>query len=317
MHARTLIPRDESSNGATMFKVQSVLTCAAAFACLIAGQTFAATPRPLPTAAGILPITDAYPHISKDGRLAFQSNRMGDEAAIFVSNLDGSGLRRLTSGSNDVTPIWSPDGQFIAFASSRAGNEDVWIVRADGTGLRNLTNDPSGDSHPAWSPDGKRIVFCSTRGDGENDDIYVINVDGTGLVRLTDNGLYWDTFPSFSPDGKKILFRRLLRIRSPEGTAFNSEIFVMNADGSDATNVSKDAFFDGWPAWSPDGRYIAFSSNRADYYQIFVMKADGSEAQQIVHSSSNDMRPKWLPGNKGIVFNRESEGRIEILRVDF
>jgi TolB protein len=265
--------------------------------------------------ASVLPVADAYPQVARDGLVVFQSNRVGG-SKLFVARLDGSELRQLTSGpGEDVTPVWSPDGSHVMFASTRGGDEDVWIVRRDGQELRNLTNHPAGDSHPSWSPDGRRVVFCSTRGDGENDDIYVVNVDGTGLRRLTDNGSDWDTFPSFSPDGSKILFRRLFRVRSGGELLTNSEIFVMNSDGSGATNLSKNAWFDGWPSWSPDGRRIAFSSNRSDPYQIYVMNADGSGVVRAVESPYTDVRPQWSPDGHGLIFNREHEGRIEILQV--
>ncbi|MEX0733708.1 MAG: hypothetical protein WD944_01570 [Steroidobacteraceae bacterium] len=188
-------------------------------------------------------------------------------------------------------------------------------MRADGTEPRNLTNHPASDSHPSWSPDGRQIVFCSTRGDGENDDIYVIDVDGSNLRRLTDNGLYWDTFPSFSPDSRKILFRRLLRERMSEGTLANSEVMVMNTDGTGVVNLTRHPWFDGWPSWSPDGRRIAFSSNRSDPYQIYVMSADGSGVTQVVNSPFTDIRPQWLPDGRGLIFNRERDGRIEMLQV--
>jgi TolB protein len=283
----------------------------------VAWPAIGAPPRPVPTANRILVIQDTYPDVSKSGRLVFQSNRLGG-AKLFVSNLDGTDLRQLTSGpGDDEFPVWSFDGNHIAFVSTRSGSENVWVIRADGSEPRNLTKNTASNIHPAWSPDGKRIIFCSTLGGNGIYDLYVMNADGTGLVRRTDNELAWDTFPSFSPDGRKILFRRLMRARTPEGWANNSEIMVMNSDGSHLTNITNNPWFDGWPWWSPDGRYIAFSSNREDYYQIFVMKSDGSDVQQIVHSSSNDMRPKWLPGGRGLVFNRESEGRIETLRADF
>ena len=268
------------------------------------------------TATPVLPVEDAYPHVSRDGLIVFQSTRIGP-VKLFVAQLNGVGLRQLTQGpAEDVTPKWSFDGKQVAYASRDAGgNEDIWIVNADGSGARNVTNHPAGDSHPSWSPDGRRIVFCSTRGDGENDDIYVIDVDGTGLTRLTDNGLAWDTFPSFSPDGRRILFRRLLRLRTAEGTLINSEIMVMNADGSDAQNLTRDAFFDGWPVWSPDGLRIAFSSNRSDPYQIYVMNADGTNPVRVIESPYTDVRPQWLPDGSGLVFNREHDGRIEIMQV--
>jgi len=264
----------------------------------------------------LMPVEDAYPHVSRDGLLVFQSNRLGG-SKLFIAALDGSQLRQLTSGvGEDVTPKWSPDGRQIAYASRGIdGNEEVWIVNADGTGARNLTSHAAGDSHPSWSPDGTKIVFCSTRGDGENDDIYVVNVDGTGLVRLTDNGLAWDTFPSFSPAGSHILFRRLLRQRTPEGTLINSEIMVMNSDGSEPRNLSRNAFFDGWPAWSPDGSRIAFSSNRPDPYQVYVMDANGSDPVRVVESPYTDVRPQWLPDGSGLIFNRERDGRIELWQV--
>jgi TolB protein len=274
---------------------------------------------PLAGAAGsavpVLAVEDAYPHVSRDSLVVFQSNRVGG-VKLFVAKLDGRGLRQLTRGpGEDATPVWSPDGAHVVFASNRGGNGDVWVVRADGTGLRNLTNHPRDDSHPSWSADGRRIVFCSTRGDGENDDVYVMNRDGSGVRRLTDNGLDWDTFPSFSPDGRKILFRRLLRVRTAEGTVANSEIMVMNADGSGAVNLTRHPWFDGWPSWSPDGRRIAFSSNRSDPYQIYVMNADGTGLTRVVDSPYTDVRPQWLPGGRGLIFNREHDGRIEMLQV--
>lgn len=264
----------------------------------------------------LLSVEDAYPHVAQDGRVVFQSNRTGD-THLFVVQRDGTGLRQLSTGAGqDRTPKWSPDGRQVAFASTRDGNEDVWITNADGSGARNVTRHPAGDSHPSWSPDGKQLVFCSTRGDGENDDIYVINVDGSGLQRLTDNGRNWNTFPSFSPDGSRILFRRLLRQRTGEGASVNSEIIVMNRDGTKVVNLTNNAYFDGWPAWSPDAHRVAFSSNRSDLFQIYVMNADGSNVTQVVESPDSDVRPQWLPEGTGLIFNREHGGNVRMMQVE-
>ncbi len=264
----------------------------------------------------LLPVEDAYPHVSRDGLVVFQSTRVGG-TKLFVARLDGSDLRQLTQGpSADVTPKWSFDGSRVAYAATAIdGNEDIWVVNADGTGAHNLTNHPGGDSHPSWSPDGRRIVFCSTRDDGKHDDLYVINVDGTGLKRLTETDNLWNTFPSFAPDGRRILFRRLFGERTEQGMLFNSEIMVANVDGTDAKDISRDPDFDGWPAWSPDGTRIAFSSNRTDTYQIYVMNTDGSGLFRAVESPYADVRPQWLPDGSGLIFNREHDGRIDLWQV--
>ena len=90
---------------------------------------------------------------------------------------DGSNPTNLTQdASDDWYPVWSPDGQRIAFMSERDGNRDIYVIAADGSNPTNLTQDASFDGYPAWSPDGQRIAFLSQR-DG-NRDIYVIAADG-------------------------------------------------------------------------------------------------------------------------------------------
>lgn len=268
----------------------------------------------------VLPVQDAYPDVAPDGhRIVFESNRLSPFFKLFVLDVTNQSLRPLVPGPReDVTPAWSPSGRQIVFVSNAipGGAGQIWIVNDDGTSAHAISPSNTDDSHPKWSPDGKEIVFCSTRGDGKNDDIYVMKVDGSNVRRLTDNGPTWDTFPSFSPDGSKIVFRRLFRPQVGDTLTTNSEVMVMNADGTGAVNLSHDPWFDGWPSWSPDGRRIAFASNRTDAYRIYVMNADGSDVKEVSHGHEIEQRPRWFPDGKHIIFNREHDGRIDMAVIE-
>ncbi len=189
---------------------------------------------------------DWYPVWSPDGgRIAFLSGRSGDGGAdIYVMNVDGSGVVRLTDEVPWIDSLsWSPDGGRIAFDAG-----DIYIVNADGSGLVQLTDtdyEYGGDDNPVWSPDGERIAFNRSGFDSgppphnSEDAIYVMNPDGSGLVQLTDNG---HDAPVWSPDGRRIAF-----ISDRYG---DYGIYVMNADG----NGVVERLWDGlWfmPAWSP------------------------------------------------------------------
>ena len=82
----------------------------------------------------------------------------------------------------------------------------------------------------------------------------------------------------------------------------NSEIFVVNADGTGEQDLTNDAAFDGWPAWSPDGHHIAFASNRRSHNQIFVMDADGRHPTLVANTLGEATTPRWSPDSKEIYF---------------
>ncbi len=125
-----------------------------------------------------------------------------------------------------------------------AFNSEIYVMNADGSGQRRLTRNAASDFAPAWSPDGRKIAFVSRR-DG-NCEIYVMNADGSGQRRLTRN-------PAYDGDACLVARRAEDRLRKS-----NWHIYVMNADGSGQRRLTHNAARDLGPAWSPDGRKIAF-----------------------------------------------------------
>ena len=83
----------------------------------------------------------------------------------------------------------------------------------------------------------------------------------------------------------------------------NSEVYLADGDGSNPRNLTNNPFFDGWPAWSPDGRKIAFASNRRGHgYQIFIMDVDGANPRLVANTEGRGTAPRWSPGGKSIYF---------------
>jgi len=254
------------------------------------------------------PANDEYPSWSPDGKRIAYCSMKKLNTDVYIINADGSNQTRLTDNpAFDAYPSWSPDGKKIAFSSMRDGNMNVYIMNTDGSNQTMLTNDPAHDVMPQWSPDGKKIAFQTTRHGKE--EIYVMNSDGTNETRLTNNPAV-DLCLSWSPDGKKIAFASK-RDDDPNSEIFygDSEIYVMNADGSNQTRLTNDPSFDMAPSWSPDGKKIAFYSLRNDvspekdesqwWYEmnaeIYVMNADGSEQKNITNNPAYDGYPFWSP----------------------
>lgn len=239
------------------------------------------------------------PFPSPDGkRLVFEIVVAGYQQ-LFTMNPDGSHQVQIThDAANHDSPNWSPDGSRIAYVSDKGGHEWIYAIRPDGSGEERLSDDRGEYIHPAWSPDGTKIIYCT------DDDlhppkknasqIYSLDLKTSDVKALVTGGT--STYPSWSPDGAKIVFRRMIG-------DMNSEVFVVNSDGSGERNLTSHPAFDGWPAWSPDGKQIAFASNRNANYQIFVMNADGTGVRLVANTEGRATEPRWSPDGGTIYFS--------------
>ena len=172
---------------------------------------------------------------------------------------------------------------------------------------------------PSWSPDGKRIAFSSNRdGNFENFQIYVMDADGANPQRLTNNDFY-DAQPSWSPDGKRIVFWSKRDGHFIGEGGLSSEIYVIDADGKNTRRLTNNRKRDLSPSWSPDGKWIVFSSDRKGddvNHEIYVMDADGKNQQRLTENRQRDWYPSWSPDGERIAFISERDGNYEIYVMD-
>jgi len=236
--------------------------------------------------------TDQSASYSPDGtRIAFMNNYDGD-FEICVMNADGTGVKQLTKNSAvDAYPSWSPDGAQIAFTSNRDGDFDIYVMSADGSDQTNITrNDPASDEFPRWSPDGRFIAIETDRYGGAS--AALITPDGT-LQATIGSVAYATFFDSWSPDGRSLL------VESNSGGDFDIYRYDLYGGGPlqwslmQPKVVSDDKAVEGSAIWSPDGKEIAFSSNRDGDFEIYVMDAGGGPQRQITHNDVDDIVEDW------------------------
>jgi serine/threonine-protein kinase len=176
-----------------------------------------------------------------DSRIAFTSTQGNGSQQIWVMDSHGGSAAQLTDDGGNVDPSWSPDGRYLAFASTRSGSQQIWIMQSDGSDQAQVTDLEDVGGRNSWSADGQSLAFYAGPRASGGRNVYVIAVDGTGLRQLTEFGD--NLAPSFSPDGGWIAFASYR-----DG---DNEIYVMRPDGSNVANVTRNSGSDYQPRWGP------------------------------------------------------------------
>ena len=274
---------------------------------------------------GETPVEIGTPIVPADltGRVVFD-----DFEDLFTASISGSHLRQITTQpGSEFDAAWSPDGQRVVYRDSRRGinnDDEIYVASADGSDARNLSADAANDWGPDWSSDGEWIVFNSDR-DGSPLSGYLVRPDGSDLRRIDTD--VWVEYPSFSPDGTRIVF---------EGhSGGDYDIYVGDLATGETRQLTVSPGGDGWPAWSPDGEWIAFTSERDDclrappdqdcwssgepgeHRSVWLIRPDGSEQHRVTPESgqfvawSPDAQYLLISGRTLYVLRPDGTGRWE------
>jgi Tol biopolymer transport system component len=237
---------------------------------------------------------------------------------IYVMKADGSAKTNLTNGGvskKDLEPELSRDGSKIVFTRLFAtGGKHLMVVNADGTGLTDVTPATSARQDivdPNWSPDGTQIVFSSNL-DG-NYELYTLHVDSKSVTRLTRTSRpVRNLDPVWSPSGKAIAFSRSGLSATSDRAA--AGLFQIRLDGTAASRLTKTTTGDGdvSPDYSPDGRQIAFSSDRLGNDDIFLLNLAGFAVTKVTTTKDRDVDPTFAPDGSAIAFLSDRSGATEI-----
>jgi hypothetical protein len=218
--------------------------------------------------------------VSPDGtRVAFVARDSEEhDVEIYIGTVDGEVAAKLMSNAdNDERPFWSPDGSKIGFARDRG----LWVMNADGTGKTYLGRLPAFPAVLDWSPDGTRIAYTTY---SRPSYLAIMRADGSDIADpLMLTGFGW---PSWSPDSSRIATTRSVQLSESE---YASELWVVNADGTDPVLLAGGTGKHYKPVWSPTSNTIAFLRGG----DIYTIAAAGGPATRAVHPGSTAVDVDW------------------------
>jgi TolB protein len=182
----------------------------------------------------------------------------------------------------NTSPAFSPDGKSLALTLSKDGNPEIYVLTlATGT-MRRLTRNAGIDTEPTWAPTGRQLAFISDRTGAPN--VFVMDAEGTSVRQLTSGGFH--TQPRWSPKGDSLVYTVRQNVH---------DLWIVNVDGSNPRRLTNGTGDSEGATWAPNGRHLAFQSNRTGRWQIFAMLVDGSAPEPITRGPGEATSPSWSP----------------------
>ncbi|MCP4467728.1 MAG: hypothetical protein GY813_13390 [Halieaceae bacterium] len=257
-------------------------------------------------------LSASWPSVSVNGETIAFAAREGGRSRIWLVAASGGTPTPLTPNSmilNATRPSWSPAEATVAFRVSPGGNKapgNIWTINADGTDIGPYTQEPDvSDFYPQWLPDGRGIAITRRDSGTTNNHIWV-GGDKGALEKITD-GPYYDGKLTVSPHGDAVAFASN---RSGELEIWVASLLHQGKLRQLTSNQGRS------PSWSPDGKWIAFESDRNTDYAIYIRQADGSGTTiQLTDGSSDEKHPEWSRDGRTIVFDaarNDKDGRRRI-----
>ncbi len=230
------------------------------------------------------------PALSPDGdRVVFAWH--GD---LWIAPTSGGETKRLAElPGNETRPRWSPDGQSIAFASSRGGNQDIWVIPASGGAPVQVTFHGADDLPGDWSPDSREFYFSSAR-ESRSALLYAVRLADGRLRKLTDDELGLD-FANVAPDGRTIAYTRGARGLSRKGYrgSANSELYALSLNGGSRTPRRLTTFNgnDIYPLFGAGGRTLFYVTDREGTLNVWSLSLNASgPGRQVTHHREGAVR---------------------------
>lgn len=236
------------------------------------------------------------------GTLAFQSDvrtttNPNARQKIYTIDLSTGRVTALTREGDwhDEQPRWSPDGQRIAFKSTRGGSSNLYVMDADGRNVTRLTNHGANDYDPSWLPDGQSMIFTSDRDRGTGRfDLYRLWLADGSVERLTNFFEGYAFMPSVSPDGNWVAF---VATNFPVVDGWTNQVHVLELATRQTWPFN--TALGCWPNWSPDGQSIAHVSLVSEPSFIQTINSFGESPEPIPGEARRwHYYPDWSPDNQ-------------------